>query len=250
MSEIHVSKRDRSKQFAVRIGRLTIKPFLYTWLQKQHPHALYYGDGSRREIALTFDDGPHPRDTPRVLEVLAKHNVYTTFFLIGQNAERYPHLVREIHQNGHQLALHCYRHLPFPLENPSILRKGLDRTRRVIADICGLSPAAICHVRPPYGFFTARTLSMLNEWGYRLVIWNSIPLHWVQPVHWTIKQILDDAFPGSVVVLHDGKGHGTKAAQILDVILPKLKALHFDFIKIEDMKGNHLRATPRSSTLS
>ena len=222
-----------------------MRHFLYTWLQKQHPHALYYGDESRREIALTFDDGPHPRDTPRVLEALAKHAIQATFFLIGQNAERYPHLVKEIHQNGHQLALHCYRHLPFPLEHPSILRDKLDHTRSVIADICGLSPEAICHVRPPYGFFTGRTLSLLNNWGYRLVIWNSMPLHWMQPVDWTIKQIFNEALPGSVIVLHDGKGHGTKVAQILDVIIPKLKTLNFVFSRVEDMKSTPTRITSK-----
>jgi peptidoglycan/xylan/chitin deacetylase (PgdA/CDA1 family) len=220
---------------------LTIKSILYAWLQKQHPHALYYGDGSRREIALTFDDGPHPRDTPRVLDVLAKHKVQATFFLVGQSVERYPHLVKEIYQNGHQLALHCYRHLPFLLENPSILRKQLDHTRQAISDICGVSPETTCNVRPPYGFFTSRTLSMLNDWGYRLVIWNSIPPHWIQPIQWTIKQILDEAAPGSVIVLHDGKGHGAKVAQILDAIIPRLKSLHFAFIKVEDMEGDQIK---------
>jgi peptidoglycan/xylan/chitin deacetylase (PgdA/CDA1 family) len=160
--------------------------------------------------------------------------------LIGQSVERYPRLVREIHQNGHQLALHCYRHLPFPLENPSMLRKGLDHTRNAIADICGISPETICHVRPPYGFFSAKTLSMLSDWEYRLVIWNSIPPHWMQPMNWTIEQILDEVVPGSVIVLHDGKGHGSKVAQIVDAIIPRLKALEFIFIKVENMARNHL----------
>ena len=109
--------------------------------------------------------------------------------------------------------------------------------RRIIADICGLPPEAICYVRPPYGVFTGKTLTVLNEWGYRLVVWNSMPLHWMQPVDWTIRQILDDVLPGSVIVLHDGKGHGTKVAQILDVVIPRLKALNYAFRKVEDMKG-------------
>ena len=226
---------------------MTIQSIFYAWLQKRHPRALYCGDASRREIALTFDDGPHPRDTPQVLDILAKHNIHATFFLIGQNIERYPQLVKEIHQNGHQLALHCYRHLPFPLEHPSSLRKGLDHTRGLMADICGISQEAIRYVRPPYGCFTTRTLSLLNSWGYHLVIWNSIPLHWIQPVHWTIEQIIHEVRPGSVIVLHDGKGHGLRVAQIVDAIVPMLKALNFVFIKVENIKGNHVHVSSTPS---
>lgn len=229
---------------------MAIKSLFYSWLQRRYPRALFYGDGSRREIALTFDDGPHPRDTPQVLDVLAKHNVQATFFLVGQSVERYPHLVKEIYQKGHQLALHCYHHLPFLLENPAVLQKELSHTRHVIADICGIPPETICNVRPPYGFFTARTLSMLSDWGYHLVIWNSIPPHWMQPMQWTIEQILKEAAPGSVIVLHDGKGHGAKVAQILDTLIPMLKQLNFDLIKIENMEVNPLRVTSSSSLYS
>jgi peptidoglycan/xylan/chitin deacetylase (PgdA/CDA1 family) len=210
----------------------------YRKMQKRHPGVLFYGDTSRREIALTFDDGPHPRDTPQVLDVLAKHNVHATFFLVGQYVEQYPHLVKQIHQSGHQLALHCYRHITFPMENASTLREQLDRTRDAIANICGISSETMRNVRPPYGFFTAKTVSLLNEWGYRLVIWNSIPQHWMQPTSWSVKEVLDEVIPGSVIVLHDGHGHGKKVAQILDAIIPKLKAQGFEFVTIEQMQNS------------
>jgi len=208
---------------------------LYSAQQKRYPSILWQGDGARREIALTFDDGPHPKDTPQVLDILAKHDVRATFFLIGKQVEQYPHLVKQILQSGHQLGIHCYRHLPFALEKPSTLRAQLDHTRNVIANACGISPETIRDLRPPYGAFTVRTLSLLSDWGYRLVMWNSIPLHWMQPLNWTIKQVLNDAIPGSVIVLHDGHGHGTKVAQIVDILVPKLRALGFDFVTIEKM---------------
>jgi peptidoglycan/xylan/chitin deacetylase (PgdA/CDA1 family) len=208
----------------------------YQQQQKRLPTVLFHGDETRREIALTFDDGPHPRDTPQVLEVLAKHNVCATFFLVGKSVKRYPHIAKEIHQSGHQLALHCDRHIPFVLERSSGLLKGLSDTRNLIADICGIPPTTICDVRPPYGLFTASTLSLLNEHKLRLVIWSSIPPHWMQPIPWTIMQILNEAMPGSVIVLHDGHGHGSKVAQIVDTVIPKLRALEFVFAKTEDMK--------------
>lgn len=122
------------------------------------------------------------------------------------------------------------------MENASTLKEQLVQSRKAITDICDIPSASIRHVRPPYGFFTAKTLSLLNEWGYQLVLWNSMPLHFVQPVAWTIKQIEEHVTPGSVIVLHDGKGHGTKVAQIMDTIVPMLKQKGFNFIKIEDME--------------
>ena len=205
-------------------------------MKRWHPAILWFGDESRREIALTFDDGPHPKDTPQVLETLAKHNVHATFFLIGKYAEQHPNLVKQIHQSGHQLGIHCYRHLPFSFENPATLHTQLDRTRNAIADICGISPEAIRDLRPPYGAFTSKTTSLLNDWSYRLVMWNNIPPHWMQPVSWTISQIFDQIISGSVIVLHDGHGHGTKVAQILDSIVPRLKAQGFEFVTIEQMR--------------
>lgn len=211
-----------------------------TWrnLQRRHPGVLFHGNTSIPEIALTFDDGPHPRDTPQVLDVLAKHDVRATFFLIGESVEKNPQLVNQIHQSGHQLALHCHRHLPFPLESASALKGQLDRTRRAIADACGIPPDSICDVRPPYGFFTAKTLSLLDECGYRLVLWDNMPLHFLQPASWTIKQIEKNVSSGSIIVLHDGKGHGAKVAAIVDTIIPVLKVMEFDFIRIDEMERN------------
>lgn len=210
----------------------------YRKMQGRYPDVLFHGSETRRQIALTFDDGPHPRDTPQVLDALTKHNIQATFFLVGQSVERYPHLVKQVYRAGHQLALHCYRHVPFPFEDPAMFRALLDRTRNSIAHASGVSPQSIRDVRPPYGYFTKKTLSLLNEWEYRLVIWNSIPLHFIQPVNWTIKQILDEVAPGSVIVLHDGHGHGSKVASIVDTIIPKLKRMGFGFVTVEDMERN------------
>lgn len=206
-------------------------------MQLRHPTVLWQGNSSRHEIALTFDDGPHARDTPGVLEVLAKHNIQGTFFLIGQDLERHPKLARQIHESGHQIGIHCYRHLPFPFEKPHTLHKHLDLTRDLITNACGISSQTIREVRPPYGLFTAKTKSMLAEWGYRLMMWNCIPPHFLQPLSWTISQVLEASVPGSIIVLHDGHGHGSKAAQVIDTIVPKLKSQGFGFVTIEQMRN-------------
>lgn len=69
-------------------------------------------------------------------------------------------------------------------------------------------------------------------------MWSSIPQHWMQPLNWSVKQVLDEVVPGSVIALHDGHGHGRKVAQIVDVIIPQLKSRGFEFVTIEQMQNS------------
>lgn len=207
----------------------------FPWSQERSPSILWRGDASRRAVALTFDDGPHLRDTPRVLDVLAKHDVRGTFHLVGKYAELHGHLLKEIDQCGHQLALHCYRHVPFPLEKPSTLRAHLDLTRNLISQACGVSTETIKDLRPPYGAFSRRNVAHLNQWGYRLVMWTCIPPHWMQPVDRSIRQVMESLAPGAVIVLHDGHGHGGRVTEILEAIIPRIKSLGYEFVRVEEM---------------
>jgi peptidoglycan/xylan/chitin deacetylase (PgdA/CDA1 family) len=213
---------------------------IYRVMQNNHPNILWFGNEACREIALTFDDGPHPTDTPKVLDILAKHNIQATFFLVGRYVEQYPALVKQIHQSGHQPGIHCYRHRPFPLEKSIVLRRQLERTQTAIAEICGVSPETIRDLRPPYGAFTRKNISMLESWGYQLVMWNNIPPHWMQPLGWTITQIRDQISPGAIIVLHDGHGHGSKVSSVIDLIVPEMQAQGLRFITIETMRRNQL----------
>jgi peptidoglycan/xylan/chitin deacetylase (PgdA/CDA1 family) len=185
-------------------------------------------------VALTFDDGPDPRDTPQLLEVLARQQVTATFFQLGQRAEQSPALVSAVAAAGHQLALHGYRHRPFPLEAPLALRAQLAYTQRLLVALSGQESAVIRDVRPPYGLCTPAGLRALAAWGYRPVMWSVAPFHWQQPPSATIAQATHLVRPGSVLVLHESLG-GPAVADLTDVILTWLKAAGFQFVSVDQM---------------
>lgn len=216
---------------------------IFAGIQKRYSNVLWSGDASARTIALTFDDGPHPRDTPRVLRVLEKHNIRATFFLVGKHIESQAALIKQIHRSGHQLGIHCYRHTPFPIENMSTLRAQLDSTRNKIAEFSGIAPEKIKDLRPPYGVFNAKTLTHLTNWGYRLVMWSCLPPHWMQPMRWSIRQIMKSIVPGAVIVLHDGHGHGRRVAEILETTIPQVKSLGYEFVTVAEMQNQRQRLT-------
>jgi peptidoglycan/xylan/chitin deacetylase (PgdA/CDA1 family) len=210
---------------------------IYRFMQRRQPEILWYGSESRREIALTFDDGPHPRDTPGVLDVLGKHGLRATFFLIGRDAERNRLLVNEIRSRGHEIGIHCYRHIPFPLENLQVLRSQLEDTKQSLVEICGMLDGELKDIRPPYGIFNAPTLALFKEMNLRPVMWNCIPPHFLQPLGWSVKQVMEAAVPGSIFVLHDGHGHGRLAVQILEAVIPRLKEQGYEFVTIGQMQS-------------
>jgi peptidoglycan/xylan/chitin deacetylase (PgdA/CDA1 family) len=171
-----------------------------------------------------------------VLDALAKYGIHGTFFLVGKFAERVPALVRRIHERGHQLALHGYYHRPFTIESSSALNRQLARTRNILADACGISPETLRDVRPPYGLYSKRIVSLLQKLDYRIIMWTTVPLHWWQPFSWTIRQTLEQTVPGAVIVLHDGKGHGKGLVPILNTIIPELKSRGLEFISVRQMQ--------------
>jgi peptidoglycan/xylan/chitin deacetylase (PgdA/CDA1 family) len=203
-------------------------------LEPYVPTALWRGGPGAPHIALTFDDGPDPRDTPRLLDILAKRGVTATFFQLGERAERRPELVRAVADAGHQIGMHGYRHRPFPLEAPQVLRRHLAYTQRLLADISGCAATAICDVRPPYGFSTPTVFDSLTLWGYRSVMWSVVPFHWLQPAEPTIAQALQLVRPGSILVLHESLG-GPPVAALADAIIIRLQEADYRFVTIDAM---------------
>lgn len=212
-------------------------PVLHRILKPLFPGCLWLGDPQRREIALTFDDGPHPRYTPPLLEVLDQFGVKATFFWLGCQVERSPQLARTIYQQGHGIGLHGYEHIAFPRLSPAQLQSSLIRTQTAIATACDLPPQQVKDVRPPNGLFTPQTLRLLKQWHYYPVMWSVVPEDWVLPgVDVIRRRVLEQTGNGSIIVLHDGPQGGAAVAEVTAQILPLLLQAGYQFVTIDTFR--------------
>jgi peptidoglycan/xylan/chitin deacetylase (PgdA/CDA1 family) len=157
-------------------------------------------------IYLTFDDGPDPHTTPRLLELLEENGVQAMFFLIGRHVERHPELVQSIKKAGHTVANHSYSH-PWLLSLPTpALEEEIERTNRAIEDVTGEAPTFF---RAPYGFMDQRAGDCLKERSMTPVYWGAAPEDWSAPgTERVVRRVLWKLAPGTVVVLHEGYGIG------------------------------------------
>lgn len=179
------------------------------------------GSGGRAEVGLTFDDGPDPRGTPRVLDALDAAGAKATFFLLGEQALAHPRLAREIARRGHEIGCHGFRHrhayLRAPWEIAPDIRQGVAAIERTT----GLRPRLF---RPAHGAYTLATPRALRAAGL-------IPVHWTVEAHdWSAgftpervrRRILDAVEPGAILVLHDGGPGAENAARALPDLLAAL----------------------------
>jgi peptidoglycan-N-acetylglucosamine deacetylase len=178
------------------------------------------------EVALTFDDGPHPRGTPAMLEALSAAGAHATFFLIGEQVRRAPALAREIVDAGHTVALHGDTHRLQLRLTPRALAADLDRGHATVTDATGTAPRLY---RPPYGIFSPAGLKLVRQRGWTPMLWAKWGHDW--RLHRTPGQIAteltENLTPGDVLLLHDADDYSQPGSwqrtaealpQVLDTI--------------------------------
>lgn len=211
-------------------------PLLYRILKPTFPSCLWSGASNHRTIALTFDDGPHPRYTGQLLDVLDRYSIPASFFWLGACVNRSPDIAKAIYKRGHGIGLHGYDHRSFPSLTPDGLQQSLQATQAAIASACGLSPTSIRDVRPPNGLFTPQTLKLLQQWNYRTIMWSVVPEDWVRPgISVVVQRVLEQVENGSVIVLHDGACGGEDVATTAALLIPQLLQQGYQFVTIDTL---------------
>ena len=169
-------------------------------------------------LHLTFDDGPDPRWTPQVLDVLARHHVAATFFIVGKRADAYPSLVRRIVAQGHTVANHTYTHVDLRTVSEQRFHDEVDRTQRA------LGPDGRRCLRPPYGSTDQRVRDWTADAGYHLQLWTTDTGDYTLPGAEVIAdRIVAGAHDGAVILLHDAGGTDrSQTVQGLTIALDRL----------------------------
>jgi peptidoglycan-N-acetylglucosamine deacetylase len=191
------------------------------------------GTARRREIALTFDDGPDPLFSPKVCDILARYSVAATFFCIGLNSRAYPGLIESITEQGHTLGNHTWSHPLLPDLSVKELAQQLESTNETIARITNQAPKLF---RPPYGAWNPTVLRQLADWQMTSVTWDVDPMDWSQPGADEIeKLVVDQAKPGSIVLLHDSGGDREQTVAALPGIVESLLADGYHLVPVDAM---------------
>ena len=153
-------------------------------------------------IAMTFDDGPHPQNTPRLLDILRARNVKATFYVIGRSVDLYPQIVRRTVAEGHEMGNHSYTHRLLSKLGDSELRQEMVRCHEAVGRAAGVRMRTM---RPPYGGLLQRQRELVHaEFGYPTILWAVDPLDWKRPGPSVVtSRILSGTNAGSIVLAHD-----------------------------------------------
>lgn len=171
-------------------------------------------EGQPSEIVLTFDDGPHPEHTPRVLDSLAEARARGTFFIVGERAEQFPELIRRIVEEGHELGNHTWTHSEPSQTSAAVFLDEIARTRRLIQDLTGRD----CRLtRPPKGSLTVGKALGLWRQQQTIALWNSDPKDFSMADEAAMSRWLSGYQPqsGDIVLLHDNHSRAAAAVEQL-----------------------------------
>jgi peptidoglycan-N-acetylglucosamine deacetylase len=190
---------------------------------------------TEKVVALTYDDGPHPVYTPQILDILDKYHVKATFFMIGQQMERYPEIVKAVLKRGHVIANHTYTH-PHNIEadtSAQVIRE-LELCEQVIERVTGKRAHLF---RPPRGLVDSTVITIAQEEGYRTILWTVSADHHDAPTPQLMAQrVFHLIRPGGIILAHDGTFRTRwKDVQATPLIIESLQQEGYRFLTVPEL---------------
>nr|WP_233711532.1 polysaccharide deacetylase family protein [Lederbergia citrisecunda] len=187
-------------------------------------------DPNRKYIALTFDDGPSPKVTPRVLEVLKQYDAKATFFMLGNQVESYPTVAEQVAKAGHEIASHSNSHPDLTKLSNEAMKQEFYESSNKIEKATGKKPTLF---RPPYGAYNDNVMNYANNNRYSIILWSVDSLDWKsRNASAVIDTVTRDVTNGSIVLLHDIHA---STADALPQLLASLKNQGYQFITVSEL---------------
>ena len=193
---------------------------------------IYQGNNADRNIALTFDDGPHAAYTAEILDILAEYGVHATFFVIGENADQYPELLEREVTEGHEIGNHTQTH---PLRNLS--REQMEAELSACEATIGEWIDNRTHLfRPPGGIISQTVMTLAEAHRYRVILWSIDTRDWAHtPVEQIVENVLSNADAGDIILMHDGIDSPSPTPAALRVLIPELLSRGYHFVTVSEL---------------
>ena len=186
-------------------------------------------------VVLTFDDGPHPQYTSKILDILKKYNAKATFFVIGKNAEQYPDLVKREFSEGHEIGNHTYSHPEMKKISCSDIIEEIEKTQGIVENIIGKKPVLF---RSPGGYLDDDIIKTIesNDCTPVLWSWRQDTRDWSRPpVSSVVHTVLDNLQDGDIILFHDYNQKGSPTPDALKVIIPELIERGYSFVTVSEL---------------
>ena len=184
-------------------------------------------------IALTFDDGPHPKYTRQILDILDEYGIPATFFFVGENVSYYQDTAREVAERGHEIGNHTYSHPRVSKQSDTAFREELVRCEDIIKQVTGVHPKVF---RPPQGSWNQRVYDIARERDYSVILWDLDTLDWAHtPSDKIASYILENAKSGNIILMHDYHSGGCTTIEALRMFIPNLIEQGYRFVTVSEL---------------
>ncbi|MEG4270971.1 MULTISPECIES: polysaccharide deacetylase family protein [unclassified Microcoleus] len=188
-------------------------------------------DSQHKAIALTFDDGPWPKTTTQILDILKENNIKATFFWVGKYLQNYPEIGKQVAAAGHAIGNHTWSHQYLQYNEDGAARE-IDRTSSLIEDLTGIQTSMF---RPPGGILNNGLTAYAQKKNYAVVMWSADSFDWRTLTESLIDNVMRQANSGGIVLMHDGGGNRARTVKALPEIIARLRKEGYIFVTVPEL---------------